>query len=70
MGSTVPENLPEQSSDSRKTPPANDAAITRRDERSGVQSEQPGDADVNLKSQGRHGNIAQNTTHQGNVQDR
>jgi len=29
-----------------------------------------GNADVNLKEQGRHGNIKQNTTHQGYQQDR
>ncbi|MDP3175308.1 MAG: hypothetical protein Q8M88_12825 [Phenylobacterium sp.] len=42
----------------------------RRDDVSGVQSDQPGDADINLKEQGRHGNIRQNTTHQGNQQNR
>jgi len=35
-----------------------------------LQSPDPGNADVNLDEQGRHGNIGQNTTHQGNVQDR
>lgn len=32
----------------------------RRDELTGVQSHQPGDADVNLRSQGRHGDRHQN----------
>ena len=41
-----------------------------RDEVTDLQSSQPGDADVNLKQQGRHGGIAQNTTHQGYQQDR
>ncbi len=42
----------------------------RRDETTGLQSSQPGDDDVNLKSQGRQGNINQNTHHQGYQQDR
>lgn len=29
-----------------------------------------GTADLNLDEQGRHGNLRQNTTHSGNVQDR
>lgn len=33
-------------------------------------SRQPGNVDVNLEEQGRHGNLRQNTTHSGNVQDR
>lgn len=42
----------------------------RRDEATGLQSSQPGDDDVNLKQQGRQGNIAINTRHQGYQQDR
>lgn len=42
----------------------------RRDRVTDLQSSQRGDADVNLKQQGRHGNIAQNTTHPGRQQDR
>ena len=42
----------------------------RRDAVTDLQSSQPGDADVNLKEQGRHGNIKQNLTHQGRQQDR
>ena len=42
----------------------------RRDETTGLQSEQPGDGDVNLSEQGRQGNINQNTHHQGYQQDR
>jgi len=38
--------------------------------REGLQSPDPGNADVNLAEQGRHGNLRQNTTHSGNVQDR
>ncbi|WP_029915295.1 hypothetical protein [Caulobacter sp. UNC358MFTsu5.1] len=35
-----------------------------------LQSPDPGNADVNLQEQGRHGNLRQNTSHSGNVQDR
>lgn len=35
-----------------------------------LQGTKAGDADVNLDEQGRHGNLRQNTTHSGNVQDR
>ena len=36
----------------------------RRDETTGLQSSQPGDDDVNLKTQGQSANIRQNTHHQ------
>lgn len=36
----------------------------------GLQSSDPGDANVNLAKQGRHGNIKQNTTNDGLQQDR
>ena len=42
----------------------------RRDRATSAQSAQPGDADTNTAEQGRFGNIRQNTTHQGNQQDR
>ena len=42
----------------------------RRDLETGVQSGQPGDADVNLDTQGRFGNLRQNLTTQWKVQDR
>ncbi|MBN9481256.1 MAG: hypothetical protein J0I52_13525 [Bordetella sp.] len=38
------------------------AAVDRRDLADGVQSGQPGDADVNLSQQGRYGNLQQNLT--------
>ena len=49
-----------------------DAAMSddRRDLATGVQSSQPGDADVNLGQQGRFGNIRQNMTTQWKTQDR
>ena len=37
----------------------------RRDEKTGLQSGQPGDADANLREQGRYGNIRQNTSSAG-----
>lgn len=42
----------------------------RRDLKTGAQSGQPGDADVNLETQGRFGNLKQNLTNQWKVQDR
>jgi hypothetical protein len=39
-------------------------------DRDDLQSPDPGNADVNLQEQGRHGNLRQNTSHSGNVQDR
>ncbi len=48
-----------------------EAALSdRRDRKTGTQSGQPGDADVNLKEQGRFGNLNQNLTAIRNVQDR
>ena len=35
-----------------------------------VQGAEPGNADMNLDEEGRHGDIKQNTTHQGYQQDR
>ena len=42
----------------------------RRDLETGVQSSQPGDADVNLDTQGRFGNLRQNMTTQWKTQQR
>ena len=44
--------------------------MDRRDQTTELQSSQPGDDDVNLEQQGRHGDINQNTHHQGYQQDR
>ena len=43
-------------------PDISDAHHDRRDERTGLQSGQPGDADANLKEQGRFGNLHQNVS--------
>jgi hypothetical protein len=71
MGSKSPPIPPEQ----RAFKPDGKAEVEgatpgRRDEKTGLQSEQPGDDDVNLREQGRQGNIHQNTRHQGYQQDR
>ncbi|WP_420478019.1 hypothetical protein [Brevundimonas sp. FT23028] len=42
----------------------------RRDVATGAQSGQPGDADVNLETQGRFGNLRQNLTTHWKVQQR
>lgn len=49
-----------------------DEAMTadRRDMGTGAQSGQPGDADVNLETQGRFGNLRQNLTTHWKVQQR
>jgi hypothetical protein len=70
MASKAPPIPPDQRSDAGEKPHIEGADIGRRDKVTGAQSEQPGDDDVNLKEQGRHGNINQNTHHQGYQQDR
>ena len=48
-----------------------DAADTdRRDLETEIQTRQPGDADVNLDTQGRFGNLKLNLTNQWKVQER
>jgi hypothetical protein len=51
-------------------PLAEAIASDRRDMETGAQSGQPGDADVNLDTQGRFGNLRQNLTTHWKVQDR
>ncbi|MGZ9098226.1 MAG: hypothetical protein ACXW3O_00855 [Brevundimonas sp.] len=46
------------------------AASDRRDLETEIQTGQPGDADVNLETQGRFGNLKQNLTNQWKVQNR
>lgn len=69
MASKAPPIPPEQRT-GRDKPELQDNKSGRRDAHTGVQSGQPGDADVNLKEQGRFGNINQNTRNQGYQQDR
>jgi hypothetical protein len=70
MASKAPPIPPEQRSSPGEKPNIEGSDIGRRDRVTGDQSSQPGDDDVNLKEQGRHGNINQNTHHQGYQQDR
>jgi hypothetical protein len=70
MGSKAPPIPPEQRSSPDEKPDVEGSTLGRRDEVTDLQSSQPGDDDVNLSEQGRHGNINQNTHHQGYQQDR
>lgn len=75
--SKAPPVPPEQRSFDEKQKPSQDptsrlesAHPDRRDLETGVQSGQPGDADVNTDTQGRFGNLKQNVTTQWKTQDR
>lgn len=68
--SKAPPIPPEQRAFKGQKPDVEGEDRERRDDVTGAQSSEPGDADVNLKQQGRHGDIAQNTRHQGYQQDR
>ena len=70
MASKAPPIPPDQRSSPGEKPHVEGSDVGRRDRVTGAQSEQPGDDDVNLKEQGRHVNIHQNTHHQGYQQDR
>ena len=70
MASKAPPIPPEQRSHPGEKPHVEGSTQGRRDEITDLQSSQPGDDDVNLEEQGRHGNINQNTHHQGYQQDR
>lgn len=68
---TKPPPIPdEQRAFKGQRPDIEGGQADRRDLKTGLQSGQPGDADVNLKQQGRQGDIEQNTHHQGYQQDR
>jgi hypothetical protein len=70
MASKAPPIPPEQRSHPGDGPDVAGSGRDRREDTTGLQSGQPGDADVNLEQQGRHGGINQNTHHQGYQQDR
>jgi hypothetical protein len=70
MASKAPPIPPEQRPHAGENPHVEGSDPGRRDRVTGLQSNQPGDRDANLKEQGRHGNIAQNTRNQGYQQDR
>ncbi|WP_091741103.1 hypothetical protein [Phenylobacterium immobile] len=67
MGSKAPPIPKEQGGGQ---PNIKGADIGRRDRETGLQSEQAGDGDTNLDQQGRFGNLKQNTSRSGNVQNR
>jgi hypothetical protein len=68
--SKAPPIPPEQRTHINDQPDVGGANRDPRDNVTDLQSNQPGDDDVNLKQQGRHGGIHQNTHHQGYQQDR
>ncbi len=70
MASKAPPIPPGQRSSSGDKPDVAGDDVGRRDRVTGDQSSQPGDADVDLKQQGRAANIRQNTRNQGYQQDR
>jgi hypothetical protein len=71
MASKAPPIPPDQRPVPDAKPKLDDGPHDRRDLRDGVQSGEPGDADVNLKEQGRYGNRRQNVDAvQHKVQDR
>jgi hypothetical protein len=70
MASKAPPIPAEQRSHPGEKPQVEGEDLGRRDHVTDLQSSQPGDDDVNLEEQGRHGNINQNTHHQGYQQDR
>jgi hypothetical protein len=62
--SKAPPIPPEQRAFKDQKPEVTGSTQGRRDAKTGLQSDQPGDADVNLKTQGRSANIRQNTHYQ------
>lgn len=70
MASKAPPIPPDQRSSPDEKPHIERSDIGRRDRVTGDQSSQPGDDDINLKEQGRQGNININTHNQGYQQDR
>lgn len=71
MTSKAPPIPPEQRAFRGDRPDIAGGDDDRRDAQTGLQSGQPGDADANLKSQGRFGNRAQNVdTVHAKTQDR
>jgi hypothetical protein len=71
MASKAPPIPPDQRPARGAKPNLDEGPHDRRDLRDGVQSGEPGDADVNLREQGRYGNRSQNVDAvQHKVQDR
>ena len=71
MTSKAPPIPKEQQSFRGEKPDITGSTQGRRDEKTGLQSNEAGDGDVNLKQQGRQGNIHQNVdTVHAKTQDR
>lgn len=70
MTRKAPPIPPEQRAFKGQKPDIDGSTQGRRDEETGLQSNEPGDGDVNLKEQGRQGNLFQNTHNQGYQQNR
>ncbi|CAN7242170.1 hypothetical protein LJR219_000971 [Phenylobacterium sp. LjRoot219] len=70
MASKAPPIPPEQRAYAGQKPDIKGGRIDRRELKTGDQSHERGDADVNAREQGRQGNIWQNTHNQGYQQDR
>jgi hypothetical protein len=70
MASKAPPIPPDQQTRPGEKPHIDGGHADRRDLKTGDQSGQPGDADVNAHEQGRQGDVWQNTHNQGYQQDR
>lgn len=68
--SKTPPIPPEQRSFPDEKPHIQGGRRDRRDAKTGLESSQPGDADTNVKEQGRQANTRQNLTPQHRQQDR
>ena len=68
--SKTPPIPPEQRSSPQEKPHIQGGRRDRRDAKTGLESNQPGDADVNLNEQGRQGNMRQNLRPEHRQQDR
>jgi hypothetical protein len=70
MGSKAPPIPPEQRAYPSQKARVEGGRMDRRERKTGDQSHQRGDADINTREQGRQGNTWQNTHNQGHQQDR
>jgi hypothetical protein len=68
--SKTPPIPPDQRSSPKEKPHIQAQHRDRRDAKTGLESGQPGDADTNLREQGRQGNMRQNLTPEHRQQDR
>jgi hypothetical protein len=68
--SKTPPIPPDQRSSPQEKPHIQAQRRDPREAKTGLESHQPGDADVNLREQGRQGNMRQNLTPEHRQQDR